>query len=91
MKISYGKWNLDEINELKGTKVITKVKIFWPGVVAFVFTKFQRDLSTFTPIVWQCQVNSCSTHDQIALKLRKDKDNDTRQQCLHFIDNFYRF
>ena len=29
-------------------KVINKVSILLPRVVVFVFTKFQRDLSTFT-------------------------------------------
>ena len=37
---------LDEINELKAIKVINKVQTLLPGVVVFVFTKFQRDLST---------------------------------------------
>ena len=44
------KWKapLDEINEIKATKVINKVKILLPEVVVFAFTKFQRHLSTFT-------------------------------------------
>ena len=51
MRVCMGKIgvsNLDEINEVKAIKVINKVKILLPGVVVFVFTKFQRDLSTFT-------------------------------------------
>ena len=36
------------MNELKAKKVINKLKILLPGVVVFVFTKFQRNLSTLT-------------------------------------------
>ena len=35
------------MNELKAKKLSIKYKILLPGVV-FVFTKFQRNLSTFT-------------------------------------------
>ena len=41
---------LHEIHEVKATKVINKVWILLPGVVIFVFTKFQF-LSTFTSSV----------------------------------------
>ena len=48
IKSWYGKWNLNEINELKAVKVINKVSILLPGVVVFIFTKFKHNLSTFT-------------------------------------------
>ena len=48
IKSWYGKWNLNEINELKAVKVINKFSILLTGVVVFVFTKFKHNLSTFT-------------------------------------------
>ena len=41
-------------------------------------------------IIRDCQVR-WSKSTQIELKFRKNKDNDSKQQHLHFIDNFYRF
>ena len=41
-------------------------------------------------LLLHCQVKWCKS-TQIALKLRKNKHNDTRQQYLHYINNFYRF
>ena len=72
--------NLDEINDLKAIKVTKNEQILLPGVVVFVFMKFQRDLST------------CTSSDlAVRFNFVKTKTTTPGNNIIHLIGNFYRF